>query len=50
VCVCGRVGGGMIHLRQAAELGSFGHMAWALESKIEGTAGTIDAGDLELRN
>jgi hypothetical protein len=32
----------MFQPQQAAELGSFGHVALALESKIEGT--TIDAG------
>jgi hypothetical protein len=30
--------------QQESELGSFGHVALALESKIEGTTGTIDAG------
>jgi hypothetical protein len=29
---------------QAAELGSFGHVALVLNSKIEGTGRTIDAG------
>jgi hypothetical protein len=31
-------------LDQAAEFYSFSHMALALESRIEGTTGTIDAG------
>ena len=31
-------------LQQVAELSSFGHVALALESRIEGTTGTIDAG------
>jgi hypothetical protein len=30
--------------QQAAELDSFGHVALALESRTEGTIGTIDAG------
>jgi hypothetical protein len=34
----------MIQLRQAAELGRFGHIALALELRIERTTGTIDAG------
>jgi hypothetical protein len=34
----------MFELQQAAELGSFGHMALALEYRIKGTTGTIDAG------
>jgi hypothetical protein len=34
----------MFQLLQAAELVIFGHMALALESRIEGTTGTIDAG------
>jgi hypothetical protein len=36
--------------QQAAELGSFGHVALPLESRIDGTTGTIDSGYLELRN
>jgi hypothetical protein len=40
----------MFQPEQAAEFGSFGHMALALESRIEGTTGIIDAGWLELRN
>jgi hypothetical protein len=36
--------GPMFQLQQAAEHGSFGHVALALESRIEGTTGTIDAG------
>jgi hypothetical protein len=42
--------GAMFQPQQAAELGSFGHMALALESRIKGTTGKIDAGYLELRN
>ena len=38
--------GGMFQLQQAAELSSFSHMAMVLEE----VAGTIDAGQLELRN
>ena len=34
----------MFQPQQAAELSSFGHVALALESRIEGTTGTIDAG------
>jgi hypothetical protein len=34
----------MFSFLQAAELGSFSHMALALELRIEGTTGTIDAG------
>ena len=34
--------------QEAAELGSFGHVALALESRIEGTTETTDAGELEL--
>jgi hypothetical protein len=33
----------MFQLYQAAELRHFGHVALALESRIEGTTGTIDA-------
>jgi hypothetical protein len=33
----------MFQLLQAAELNSFGHVALALESRIEGITGTIDA-------
>ena len=33
----------MFQPQEAAELGSFGHMALALDSRIEGTTGTIDA-------
>jgi hypothetical protein len=40
----------MFQPQQAAELSSFGHLALSLESRIEGTTGTIDAGWLELRN
>jgi hypothetical protein len=40
----------MFQLLQAAELGSFSYVALALESRIEETTGTIDAGSLELRN
>jgi hypothetical protein len=32
------------------EFGSFGHVALTLESRIERTARTNDAGELELRN
>jgi hypothetical protein len=39
----------MFQLLKAAELGSFSHIALALESRVEGTTGTIDAGYLELR-
>jgi hypothetical protein len=35
---------------QGAELGSFSHVALSLELRMEGTSGTIDAGQLELRN
>jgi hypothetical protein len=34
----------MFQFHQAAELGSFGHVALALKSRIEGIMGTIDAG------
>jgi hypothetical protein len=34
----------MFQLQQAAELGSYGHVVLALESKIEGVTGTINAG------
>jgi hypothetical protein len=34
----------MFQFQQAAELDSFNHVALALESRIEGTTGTIDAG------
>jgi hypothetical protein len=34
----------MFQTQQAAELGSFSHMILALESRIEGITGTIDAG------
>jgi hypothetical protein len=34
----------MFQTQQAAELASFSHVALALESRIEGTTGTIDAG------
>ena len=37
----------MFQSLQAAEFGSFGHVA--LESRIEKVIGTIDAGWLELR-
>jgi hypothetical protein len=40
----------MFQLLQAAELCGFGHVALALELRIEGTTGTIDGGYLELRN
>ena len=40
----------MSHPQQAGELSSFDHVALALESRIEGTTGTIGAGWLELRN
>jgi hypothetical protein len=33
----------MVQPQKAAELGSFAHIALALESRIEGTIGTIDA-------
>jgi hypothetical protein len=36
--------GGHVPILQAAWLGSFGHVALAFESRIEGTTGTIDAG------
>ena len=32
----------MLQPEQAAELSSFGHMALALESRVEGITGTID--------
>jgi hypothetical protein len=34
----------MLQPQKAEELSSFGHVKLALESKIEGTAGTIAAG------
>jgi hypothetical protein len=34
----------MFQPQQAAELCSFGHVALAIESRIDGTTGTIDAG------
>jgi hypothetical protein len=34
----------MFQSEQASELSSFGHLALALESRIKGTTGTIDAG------
>jgi hypothetical protein len=34
----------MFQPQQSAELSSFGYVALSLESKIEGTAGTIDDG------
>jgi hypothetical protein len=34
----------MFKPQQAAELGSFGHVALVLESRIEGVTGKIDAG------
>jgi hypothetical protein len=34
----------MFQAQQAAELGSFGYVALALEYRIEGTTGTTDAG------
>jgi hypothetical protein len=34
----------MFQPQQAADLSSFGHVALALESRIEGATGTIDAG------
>jgi hypothetical protein len=37
-------GGGMFQPQQAAELGSFSHVALAFQSRIEGTTGTIDTG------
>jgi len=40
----------MFQPRQAAEYSSFSHVALALESRIEGMTGTIDTGELELRN
>jgi hypothetical protein len=40
----------MFQPQQAAELSSFSHLSLALESRIEGNSGTIDAGYLELRN
>ena len=42
--------GGHVPAQQAAELGSFCHVALSLESRIEGTIETIDVGQLELRN
>lgn len=36
--------GDMLQPLQAVGLGSFGHVALALESRLEGTTGTIDAG------
>ena len=36
--------GATSQLLQAAELGSFSHVALALESRIEGITGTVDAG------
>jgi hypothetical protein len=40
----------MVQLRQAAELGSFSHVALALESRTEETTGITDVGLPELRN
>jgi hypothetical protein len=40
----------MFQPQQTAERGSFVHVALALESVIEGATGTIDTGQLELRN
>jgi hypothetical protein len=40
----------MIQSQQAAEPNSLGHVALVLESRVERTTGTIDAGLLELRN
>jgi hypothetical protein len=34
----------MFQSQKAAELSIFGHVALALESRIEGVTGTIDAG------
>jgi hypothetical protein len=34
----------MFESQQATELGSFGQVALALESRIEETTGTVDAG------
>jgi hypothetical protein len=34
----------MFQPQQVAELGSFGYVALALESRIEGPSGTIDVG------
>jgi hypothetical protein len=45
-----RIRGSMLQPQRAAELGSFSHVALALESRREGTTGKIDAGQLELRN
>lgn len=39
-----RIRGAMFQFQQAAEHDSFSHMALALERKIEGTSGTINAG------
>jgi hypothetical protein len=38
------MGGGMFQLQQAAEFGSFSHVALSSESRIKGTTGTIVAG------
>ena len=40
----------MFQPQQAEELGSFGHVALDLESTIEGTTGTIDAGLAGAKN
>jgi hypothetical protein len=40
----------MFQPQQEAELGSFGNVALALESKGEGTTGGTEACQLELRN
>jgi hypothetical protein len=40
----------MFQLQQTAELGNFGYVALAFESRIDRTTGTINAGRLELRN
>jgi hypothetical protein len=38
----------MFQPQQAAKFGSFGHVALALESRIEGVTGKTDVGWLEL--
>jgi hypothetical protein len=40
----------MFQIQQTAEIGSFGHVALVLDSRIEGTTWTMDAGQTELRN
>lgn len=40
----------MFQSQQAAEFSSFGHVALAIESKVEGVIGRVDAGYLVLIN